>query len=216
MDLESTNEPTSQPIAKPESSPENIPTPGIRTVTSEICEGWAPPPTPLHGPCFRNFPESIKQILVKPHKNLGHPSPQQLSEHLKAQGATQQVIDAALEFVCDTCVESTKATHQRPGRLHDPLDFNHTVGIDGIFWKGRSGFEVYVIHVVDECSTFQIATRTATRNADMAISTLRDMWMNWAGPPAKIYGDPAGEFVSQTWSQFLQELGIENFMTSEA
>ena len=182
----------------------------------EICEGWAPPPTPLHGPCFRSLPEPMKQTLVKLHKNLGHPNPNQLSEHLKAQGASQRVIDAASDFVCDACVESNKASHQRPGRLHDPIDFNHTVGIDGIFWKGKSGFEVYVIHAVDECSTFQIARRTTNRNADMAIGTFRDMWISWAGPPTKMYFDPAGEFISHTWSQFLQEYGIETFLTSEA
>ena len=182
----------------------------------EICEGWGPPPIPLHGPAFRALTTDEKSTLVKLHKNLGHPDPERLSEHLKLQGAKPEVVAGAKDFVCDACVESTQTRHQRPAKLHDPRDFNETVGIDGFFWSGRSGFEVYVIHCVDECSTFQLARRMQTRNADSTIDAFREFWLNWAGPPQQIYTDPAGEFVSQTWSDFLQEQNIEVFTSTEA
>ena len=32
--------------------------------STEMCEGWAPPPTPLHGPCFRALESDEKSHLV--------------------------------------------------------------------------------------------------------------------------------------------------------
>jgi hypothetical protein len=51
-----------------------------------------------------------KQQLVKLHKNLVHPDPMVLSAHLKAQGATEQIIRAAQDFICDACDETQSHT----------------------------------------------------------------------------------------------------------
>ena len=42
------------------------------------------------------------------------------------------------------------------------------------------------------------------------------MWLSWAGPPESMYLDPAGEFRSDQWSQFLQSQNIDVFMSTEA
>lgn len=79
--------------------------------SSDVCEGWGPPPIPLHGPNFRQLSNLEKSDLVKLHKNLGHPDAKVLSEHLLAQKAPQHIVEAAKDFVCDTCVESTGRRH---------------------------------------------------------------------------------------------------------
>ena len=112
--------------------------------SNDSCEGWAPPPIPLHGPCFRRLTDPEKQDLIKIHKNLGHPEPLVLARHLKANGAADHIVEAAKEYVCDACVESTRTLHQRPSKLHNPKDFNELVGIDGFYWTGRAGFQVMV------------------------------------------------------------------------
>lgn len=61
----------------------------------KFCEGWAPPPTPLHGPAFRNLKSDEKSQLVKLHTNLGHPDPEVLATHLKFQGSPQHIIAGA-------------------------------------------------------------------------------------------------------------------------
>ena len=68
-----------------------------------------------------------------------------------------------------------------------------------------------MIHCVDECSTFQLAKRTTSRTAEDTTSLFQDFWMSWAGAP-----DPAGEFTSQVWMDFLQANSITSFMSSEA
>ena len=62
------------------------------------------------------------------------------------------LVDGALEYQCDTCLESTEPRHQRPGKLPEPREFNELVGLDGFFFKGQSGYRAYVVHVLDEAS----------------------------------------------------------------
>ena len=182
----------------------------------EICEGWAPPPTPIHGPLFRNLSEPEKSDIVKLHKNLGHPDPNVLADHLKIQGAPDHIVAGAREYVCDACVESTSRRHQRPAKLHDPVDFNHTLGIDGFYWSGKQGFQVHVLHCIDEASLFHLGRRTMNRNPDHVNQIWQEFWTSWAGSPHTVYVDPAGEFRSQTWKSSLQGLNVNLEMTTEA
>ena len=58
---------------------QNLPLAGHEHSSNQACQGWAPPPVPLHGPKFRLLQPHGKQDLVKLHKNLGHPDPHVLS-----------------------------------------------------------------------------------------------------------------------------------------
>ena len=182
----------------------------------DVCEGWAPPPTPLHGPNFRSLEPQEKSQLVLLHKNLGHPDPKILSHHLRHQGAPEHVVKGAQDFVCDTCVETRKPLHQRPAKLRNPIEFNDRIGLDGFFWTGKGQFQCYVIHVYDEASGFHLAKRLDGRNMDHVIPALDDLWMIWAGSPKEIYLDPAGEFRSDIWLNHLQSMNTNVFMTVEA
>ena len=172
--------------------------------SSQACEDWAPPPVPLHGPKFRLLQPHEKQDLVKLHKNLGHPDPNVLSQHLKASGASEHVVEIAKEYICDACVETTRFRHQRPAKLHEPKEFNDLLGIDGFFWTGKKDFQVMIFHCIDEASLFHLGRRLDNRHLEHAIPAFNDMWMSWAGQPSGIYSDPAGEFRADDWLTFLQ------------
>ena len=138
-----------------------------------------------------------KSDIVKLHKNLGHFDPNVLADHLKIQGAPDHMVAGAREYVCDACVESTSRRHQRPAKLHDPVDFNHTLCLDGFYWSGKQGFQVHILHCIDEASLFHLGRRTLNRNPDHVNQIWQEFWTSWAGSPQNIYVDPAGEFRSQ-------------------
>ena len=191
-----------QPSIEPSTAAGRVRAEGISRLSvtlPDVCEGWAPPPTPLHGPNFRSLEASEKSQLVLLHKNLGHPDAKVLSRHLQNQGAPEHVIKGAQDFVCDTCVETRKPFHQRPAKLQNPIEFNDRIGIDGFFWTGRGQFQCYVLHVYDEATGFHLAKRLDGQNMDHVIPALNDLWIMWAGNPKQIYLDPAGEFRSDVW-----------------
>ena len=179
-------------------------------------EGWAPPPVPLHGPKYRSLETSEKRQLVQLHKNLGHPDPLVFANHLKDQGALEHIVEAARDFVCDACVESTHTKHQRPAKLHDAKDFNDMVGIDGFYWTGKAGFQVLVFHCIDEASLFHLGKRIENRHLDHVIPTWTEFWFAWAGAPNQVYSDPAGEFRADQWLTFLQSHDILPRVSTES
>ena len=183
-----------------------------RDVTTPDLEGWAPPPVPLHGPAFRSLTSEEKCRLRRIHNNLGHPSPETLARHLKAANESPSLIEAALDFQCDVCLESTEPRHQRPSKLPEPRDFNDLIGIDGFFFKSQSGYRAYAIHALDEASCF----RAPSRLGDHAKQALNDFWISWAGPPKQVYLDPAGEFRSEQILGYFQELNIKAWVTVAA
>ena len=154
--------PESRPDVSPEEEPPSTQRADPRSFNvsqrslGEVPEGWAPPPIPLHGPLFRNLTAQEKQDLVKLHKNLGHPDPQKLAQHLEALGAQPHIVAASREFVCDACVESSHTKHQRPAQIHDAREFNELVGIDGFYWTGQKGFQTNAFHCIDEASLFHL------------------------------------------------------------
>ena len=209
-------DPRAQPVPQVDQEPSNSFAVPRSLQDPQVCEGWAPPPIALHGPKFRALNPTEKQDLARLHNNLGHPDPIVLSEHLKAQNSPEHIVEAALEYACDACAESVSRKTRRPARLHEPHEFNDQVGIDGIFWTGIRGFQVQILHCIDEASLFHIARRIQTRNPDEAIVTWNEMWTSWAGNPKKVYSDPAGEFISHPWKAMLQSRNIEQIICTEA
>ena len=179
-------------------------------------EGWAPPPVPLHGPAYRNLSPEEKATLRRIHVNLGHPSPSTLARHLQAAKADPRIIEAAREFQCDACVESTQPLHQRPSKLPESREFNDLLGIDGFYFKAKSGYRVYVLHAIDEASCFQQGRRAMSRHASDAIKALNDFWFSWAGVPKRVYLDPAGEFRSEEVLEYFQGQSIQAHVTAAA
>ena len=147
-----------------------------------ICEGWAPPPTPLHGPCFRALSPEEKQDLVKLHKNLGHPDPRVLSAHLKVQKAPEHVVRAAADFICDACVETQRPRHQRPAKLHPPREFNDVLGIDGFFWRGNEVFNVMSYMCMTRPQVF-----TLPNDLMDAIWTMQSLPFKTCGPCGQVF-----------------------------
>ena len=203
----------SESVTEPGSRTEHAP---AESPLNPDLEGWAPPPVPLHGPAFRNLDKDLKTQLIRAHNNLGHPDPKKLSEHLRAAGECKQLVDAALDYQCDACLESTVPRHQRPSKLPEPKEFNDVLGIDGFFFKGQSGYRAYVIHIIDESSCFHLGRRSSSRLGAEALRTLQDSWFSWAGVPKLVYLDPAGEFRSEATLEAFQKQNIKTFVSAAA
>ena len=201
----------------PSVEPQGVPSsPTIEQPPSGLVTGWAPPPTPIHGPAFRALSREEQSVVTRAHKNLGHPSPLDLSRHLSAAKLDKRIVQAALDYQCDACLESTAPRHQRPSKLHEPTDFNDIIGIDGFYFQSRAGYRGYVLHVLDESSCFHVARRATSRHASEATRFLEDMWLSWAGNPKRIYMDPAGELRSDEWLHYLQAMDCQVYLTASA
>ena len=176
--------------------------------------GWPPKITPVHGPAFRSLAPEQKADLKRLHQNLGHPDPARLHRLLTDQGADPSVIAGALDMQCDVCLESLrKPKLSHPAAIHENLDFNDVVGADGVHWKSKLGQTYHFMHFIDESTLFHVGALSG-RTVEEQIRTFEDTWLQWAGPCKTLYLDPAGEYVSPKWNDYLQGENIRVVMAA--
>ena len=175
---------------------------------------WSPQASNNPGPKYLALDSFQRSLIQRMHNNLGHPTAEKLAMHLKKLGFTQEVVDGAGDFLCQSCSERVPPKLTSPGKLKEPKEFNEVITLDGFEWKNSDGTKFYVIHVFDEATHFHLGRR-CQRGTEEAERVIRETWMHWAGPPQVIVHDLAGEFVSQHWKDMLQQEGIQS-VTSAA
>ena len=177
-------------------------------------QGWAPRIIPKSGPAFLNLSGVQKGDLRRLHNNLGHPDVEKMVKFLTERGAQSEVIQAARDMVCDTCVESQeRRKRSQPSRIHEALDFNDVVGADGAYWTNKKGKTFHFMHFIDEATLYHVGA-LSSRKVESQIETFLSTWVQWAGPCRTLYLDPAGEYVNDTWAATLQSEGIQVSMAA--
>ena len=168
---------------------------------------WRPQSVAQSGPKFLELDSEKPSQIRKVHNNLGHPTAERLSAHLKLAGARADIIEGAKDYACQSCSERTPPKLTTPGKPKEPRDFNERVSMDGFEWKNKQGTRFYVLHFFDESTHFHLGKR-AHRSAEGTEKCMFDTWLQWAGPPNELCFDEAGELMSQKWKDIIQKEGI--------
>ena len=169
---------------------------------------WTAAAVSQSGPAFKKLPSADQSMIRKLHINLGHPTSEKLSSHLKYRGAREEIVEGAKDYLCGSCVERRPPALNPPGSLKEKVSFNDRVWMDGFEWKSNAGTKYYVLHLIDEASHFHLGKRTV-RDSRLAQKVAEESWMSWAGAPHELVLDCGGEFVSNQWKEFLQKEGIK-------
>ena len=78
--------------------------------------------------------EKQKRELLKIHRGLGHPQPNELGRALRNAGVKRHLIRwATHELRCPVCESRVKPLARRPATLPRTLKFNQVVGVDA--WR---------------------------------------------------------------------------------
>ena len=174
---------------------------------------WSPQSSNNSGPKFHELSKFQQSLIQRMHNNLGHPTAEKLASHLRRLRFSQELVDGASEYLCQSCSERVGPKLTTPGKLKEPKDFNEVITLDGFEWRSNSGTKYYVIHIFDEATHFHLGRR-CQRGTEEAERVVNETWMNWAGPPEVIVHDLAGEFVSQQWKNMLQQNSIRAVTTA--
>jgi len=157
---------------------------------------------------FRSLPKWEQQMILKLHKNLGHPSNDRLARALQVNGSRPEVIQAASEIRCTACAAHAPPKHARPATLKAMIDFNHKVYLDGIKWTNSQGKSYHLFHMLDAGTNYHVAIASPARTSQDLIQVLSQYWLSWAGPPSELVVDSGTEMNSQEFSEFAQRFNI--------
>ena len=163
---------------------------------------------------FRALPKDEQQMILRAHKNFGHPSPERLSTLLRSQGFRAEVAQAALDLRCSICNAQQQPKLARPSAIRDELDFNDRICTDMLSWTNKQGVQFHMCHIVDWATSFQTACVTPDQSTESVIQGMSQMWFAWAGVPQEMLIDAGTNFNSEEFSQFAQSCNIKVTTTS--
>lgn len=154
----------------------------------------------------------IQAAVAKLHKNLGHPSTNELVRIMKHSGATHEAIKVAQSLQCSVCMNHLSPSSALPANVPHSLEFNHHIGLDVKYLKGwKVNQRIPCVSIVDYGTSFQIMAPIFEReNAELLKGVLRDSWIAWAGPPQNLTTDPAKPNISDALAEFLEGNGIKH------
>ena len=177
-------------------------------------QGFPPKGIAMHGPKFLELSKEEQEWIQRVHHRMGHPDPNRFARFLKDTHADPHIVAGALEFQCDACSETQQGYRlARPSAIHANLGFNEVVGLDKASWTNSNGVVFSFFHVLDEGTLFHLG-RMCGDDADAQIRCFDELWLSWAGPPKRIYLDPAAEYVGGRWLEKMQSEDIELKMTA--
>ena len=152
----------------------------------------------------------LVRTLQRLHRNLGHPSTEQLIRILRHSKASSEAIECAKTLECTTCLNHRAPSPALPANVPSPLAFNDQIGLDVKYVSGwKVNQRVSCINIVDYGTGFQIVVPIYTKeSSDLIKKVLQDSWIAWAGPPKALCVDPAQPNISQAMSEFCEARGI--------
>lgn len=164
-----------------------------------------------HGPKFMKLSPENRSLILKMHKNLGHPDNVTLGNVLRDQGWLSETVDSLSDMHCPTCFERQRPKISRPAHIHEPREFNDLISI-AVEWSNQNGDQFLFYHILDSAANFQIAFVPPNRQSGEIIKGIKEQWMSWAGPPKRIMTDSAGEFCSDEFAEFVKQFEIRTFV----
>lgn len=170
-----------------------------------------------HGPKFKALPREEQMLLLRAHKNLGHPSPERLMQLLRQQGFRPECILAVPDMRCSACCMAKRPKLSRPSTIKDQLDFNDKIAVDCLQWTNSQGTSFHILHLIDMGTSFHAACIAPNRSSSHAIQNIIQTWFQWAGSPQTMIFDAGTEFNSEEFMTFLQSNNIKGVsITPEA
>ena len=127
--------------------------------------------------------EELKAVLLKLHKNLGHPPNHDLLRVLKNAQASEQALRLARELSCDLCKSQQRPTVPLPAQRQKVSEVNQRVGIDVKYLQGwKPNQRVKALNIVDYASGFQrMVPFFETETASLIRTLLHEHWIHGSG-----------------------------------
>ena len=154
--------------------------------------------------------EQLKTLVLKVHKNLGHPQTNDLVRILKNAEASDRAISMARNLECPVCISQSHPKAAAPAQGHRVLEFNSQIGIDVKLLPGwQTNQKIKALNVVDTASGYQrMIPFFTTETSSVLLKLLQEHWFSWAGPPKEIVLDPAGTNLGEPLVVPLEDMGI--------
>lgn len=154
-------------------------------------------------------PQELKSVLMKLHRNLGHPPNSDLVRVLKHGQASPVVLELAKDFSCPFCESRSKPKTPMPARTDHVVGFNKQIGVDVKHLRGwKTNQKVKALNIVCHASGFQrMIPFFEVETSRLLRKLFEDHWIAWAGAPEEMLLDPAQTNMAEPMTGTAEDQG---------
>ena len=151
------------------------------------------------------------RVVQRLHRNLGHPSTEQLLLLLESRGASHQVLQAARDFQCVSCQRYRRPNSAAPAALPSAKDFNQQVQAD-VLWVKDKETKYPILSMVDVGTRFQAACLLRGESSEYLISALEKSWIKHFGVPQQLHTDEGRGWLGEPFQLWTTEKMINHMV----
>ena len=145
----------------------------------------------------------------KLHKQFGHATEEKLTKLAKSSGIKDKEFFRCISKVCNECeaCEKYRKAPLKPAVSLPLADtFNKVVCLDLKEFKHN---KVWILHLIDAATRYSAARLITTKDKDVVMNEIFNMWIGYFGKPKKFMSDNGGEFNNKVYSEAAEKLGVE-------
>ena len=153
---------------------------------------------------------------MKIHRNLGHPTPNELGRALRHANAKRNIVRWAVKDLrCPVCESRTRPAAKRPGALPRCLKFNETVGVDLVEFDD-CGFKKILLNVVCWGTGYQMACSFPNKTSRAVRDGFAECWLKHYSWPELLVTDQGPEFVGHEFANYVAQGSLHHFIDSQS
>lgn len=170
--------------------------------------------------CIKITPEEVhvaapvqmsKEVVVKLHKQYGHPGKQNFIKHLKTADMWDDRLNSIIDEIYKGCHICQQFATVKPGpvvALPMASKFNEVVAIDLKAWK-----DGWILYMIDMFSRFTVSTFIRRKRPEEVIEAIIKEWIGVFGVMEKLLSDNGGEFNAEEFRYIESLLNIDHKTT---
>ena len=154
--------------------------------------------------------QDVKRTVTRLHRNLGHPTNNELAKMLEQRGASEELVEGARLHECPTC-----HLHQRPSSvpvssIPKTTSFNERVQVDTLWVTPPDGRRALPVMMMSDTLTRLLSARLlSTEDSEEFIRAIEKGWIRSFGPMKILQVDEHRAWSSDRIRNWCSENGIE-------
>ena len=154
-------------------------------------------------------PAEAQRLIARLHRNLGHPSSQQLASQLQSRGASATLVNACKSYQCPLCAQLAPV-HQAPkAAIKSATRFNERVLSDTFWITLPGGRTLPILSIMDAATRYMSARLLRTETSEQFLRAIERGWIRNFGPPECLQVDAHPSWGSAAVKDWSTEHGIE-------
>ncbi|CAE7418365.1 GIP [Symbiodinium sp. CCMP2592] len=132
---------------------------------------------------WAKVPRRVRLGIRRLHNMMSHKPKEVMIQVLRGAGASEELINAAKVFRCETCRVSDESVRTHPVNAPPPYEFNHTVSVDVFETSDSVGEKYSWLNIVDNGTCYQVVALVRVGGGQPSSAKCLQKFMKyWASP----------------------------------